>query len=278
MSTPKKTDTIDLGSDDWQEVDPTTGSARERTQERESKPSSAPSASGGAAALERPDGLPQDYELLADGLYWISPLGETKRLGSWLRVAGRFKEVSGRGWGKIIEIRDPDDELQRHTVLNGEISGQWPRVLSAPENLGFELSNAEGANGRLKTLLSSWVPTPKLLMVTRSGWAEGQESAFVLGDRVIGSSAVIVGQGTGLARDFRAHGTLSDWKEAVGRKAIGNPLLVLGISLAFFGPLQHLLGRDLGGGIHLVGSSSSGKSTVAECAVSVWGGPRLKRS
>lgn len=50
------------------------------------------------------------------------------------------------------------------------------------------------------------------------------------------------------------------------------------LSLAFFGLVQHLLVRDRGGGIHLVGSSSSGKSTIAECAVSVWGGPRLKPS
>lgn len=71
---------------------------------------------------------------------------------------------------------------------------------------------------------------------------------------------------------------MEEWQARIGRKAVGNPLLALGLSQAFFGPLQGLLGRDLGGGIHLMGSSSSGKSTIAEAAASVLGGPRMKRS
>ncbi len=278
MSTSKKPDTIDLCPDDWEEVNPASGFARDRREEHDAKHCSDPRLSKDAAALDRPDGLPQGYELLEDGLYWTSPSGDMKRIGSWLRVAAVFKEATGRGWGKVIEVRDPDGVLQLLTVLNGELTGQWPRVMSNLADLGFEPSVDAGAKRQLQPLLMSWTPESKKLRVRRSGWVDGDEAAFVLGVRVIGSDRIMADQRSCTLHYLEARGTPLDWQETVGRKAMGNPLLVLGISLAFFGPVQHLLGRDLGGGIHLVGSSSSGKSTIAECAVSVWGGPRLKRS
>ncbi|MEO1104596.1 MAG: DUF927 domain-containing protein, partial [Pseudomonadota bacterium] len=54
----------------------------------------------------------------------------------------------------------------------------------------------------------------------------------------------------------------------------GNPLLVGGVSLALAGPLLELLALD-GGGVHLRGASSRGKSTIQRVAVSVWGTPRF---
>src|SRR5690606_32273894 len=53
-----------------------------------------------------------------------------------------------------------------------------------------------------------------------------------------------------------------------------NPLLILGVSMAFTGPLLEFLGID-GGGLHLRGRSSRGKSTIQQVAVSVWGAPKL---
>jgi hypothetical protein len=53
--------------------------------------------------------------------------------------------------------------------------------------------------------------------------------------------------------------------------------MVAAVSLAFAGPLLEPLSMD-GGGLHLRGASSRGKSTVQRVAVSVWGSPRFLHS
>jgi uncharacterized protein (DUF927 family) len=56
----------------------------------------------------------------------------------------------------------------------------------------------------------------------------------------------------------------------VARHAVGNSRLALGLSLPFAGPALHLLGEE-SGGFHLVGGSSTGKTTVLFCGASAWG-------
>ncbi len=53
--------------------------------------------------------------------------------------------------------------------------------------------------------------------------------------------------------------------------------MIVGVSLAFAGPLLELLGLD-GGGIHFRGASSRGKSAVQRVAASVWGSPAFLHS
>lgn len=57
----------------------------------------------------------------------------------------------------------------------------------------------------------------------------------------------------------------------VGQRYIGNSRLVLAVSAAFAAPLLYWADEQ-GGGFHLRGASSSGKSTALTVAASVWGG------
>jgi hypothetical protein len=223
MSKPKKPDAIDLSPDDWQEVDPATGSSRDHSRAAQDALSSGALSADDNTDLERPDGLPQGYELLEDGLYWTSSSGEMKRIGSWLRVAVSFKEATGRGWGKVIELRDPEGQLQRLLVLNGEISGHWPHVQSDLQNLGFEPSVDQGAMRRLKDLVVSWKPSSTMQRSRRSGWVDGDDSAFILGDRIIGVDRFMTDLQSALTRDLEVKGTLTDWRETVGKRAAGPP-------------------------------------------------------
>jgi uncharacterized protein (DUF927 family) len=70
-------------------------------------------------------------------------------------------------------------------------------------------------------------------------------------------------------------GTLAVWQEAVARLAVGNSRLAFSLSIAFAAPLAGLIGAE-GGGFHLRGSSSVGKSTALQAAGSVWGGGGLR--
>ena len=93
---------------------------------------------------------------------------------------------------------------------------------------------------------------------------------FVLPTRTFGDSdgeAVIL---EGSAGPFATRGSLSDWQDGVGRLAADHSRAVLMISASLSAPLLALARLD-GGGVHLVGSSSSGKTTVLEAAASCWG-------
>jgi uncharacterized protein (DUF927 family) len=106
----------------------------------------------------------------------------------------------------------------------------------------------------------------------RPGWHE--LGAFVLPGRTIGSDKVryqASGKGQNL---FSLRGDLEGWKTEVADKCEGNPVLTLAIGCALAGPLLSLVGV-LGGGVHLVGDSSSGKSLAQLIGSSVWGDPGI---
>lgn len=106
----------------------------------------------------------------------------------------------------------------------------------------------------------------------RPGWHES--GAFVLPGRTIGSDKVRY-QASGKAQNlFSVRGDLERWKTEVAAKCEGNPVLTLAIGCALAGPLLSLVGV-LGGGVHLVGDSSSGKSLAQLIASSVWGDPGI---
>jgi len=115
-------------------------------------------------------------------------------------------------------------------------------------------------------------PTEVFATTCRPGWHES--GAFVLPGRTIGSDKVryqASGKGQNL---FSLRGGLEGWKAEVAAKCEGNPVLTLAIGCALAGPLLSLVGV-LGGGVHLVGDSSSGKSLAQLIGSSVWGDPGI---
>lgn len=126
----------------------------------------------------------------------------------------------------------------------------------------------------------SWGSKPKrrLRCVLQIGWTGTPESsnfAYVLPSKSYGPGAdgvVLQTAGGDLPEMFAASGSLPQWRDTVAAWAVGNPVLMTSICTAFAGPLLHILNMD-GGGIHLIGSSSSGKSTALKVASSVWGQP-----
>jgi len=112
--------------------------------------------------------------------------------------------------------------------------------------------------------------------VSRVGWQDG---AFALPDRTIeaGGGDYVIYQGkAALEHEFRAGGTLEGWQAGVANLAAGNSRLAVALCAAFVGPLLDAVGAE-GGGIHLRGASSIGKSTALLAAASVWGGPSFVR-
>jgi len=76
---------------------------------------------------------------------------------------------------------------------------------------------------------------------------------------------------------MHARGTINEWRNNLAAPCVGNPLMIFALSLAFAGPLLAPMAME-GGGFHLRGVSSKGKSTLQKLASSVWGSPAFKHS
>ncbi|MNZ32906.1 hypothetical protein D3C78_502440 [compost metagenome] len=124
--------------------------------------------------------------------------------------------------------------------------------------------------GRFMEYLLEQQPAQTIATTSRPGWHES--GAFVLPGRTIGGEGVRF-QSSGRAPDlFRVRGELAQWQAQVGARCVGNPVLTLAVGCALAGPLLNLV-KVNGGGVHLVGDSSKGKSLAQLIGASVWGDP-----
>ncbi|ETF06647.1 DUF927 domain-containing protein [Pseudomonas moraviensis] len=113
---------------------------------------------------------------------------------------------------------------------------------------------------------------PDLVIATtgKPGWHES--GAFVLPSRVIGGDNVRFQDSGRAANIFSSKGSIDGWQAEIAARCLGNPVLILSVCCALAGPLLAKVGVN-GGGVHLVGDSSSGKSLAQLLAASVWGNP-----
>ena len=183
--------------------------------------------------------------------------GQSNNFGRLLR----FKPTVGkwREWAMPMELLAGDG-----AQLRGELLA-----------MGVELDPYK-ARQQLPHYLQSEHPKRRIHCALQVGWCG---DSFVLPDAVIGpkSADVIFQSGERGHEEHTQAGTLAGWRDGIAAKAVGNPLLMLAVSASFAGPLLARCNSE-GGGFHVVGDSSTGKTTLIEAACATWGGPGFKRS
>jgi hypothetical protein len=186
-----------------------------------------------------------------------------------MQVTSFARTASGSGWSKVVNFFDRDGRGQKvllpeDMTTAGKVKalmqkGLWIGV--GPARKAFDL------------LLSTWNPHNNLTLVDRYGWTDDKHTTFMMSPVIaLGDDQVIFHNDTipSLDAQHASAGTVDEWREQVSNLCIGNPLLITAVSLAFAGPLLSLLNMG-GGGLHLRGQTSSGKTTVLSVALSVWG-------
>ncbi len=157
------------------------------------------------------------------------------------------------------------------------LSGDGNEVRRVLLDLGLRIAAGHKPRNLLSQYLQNAAPTERALSCSKTGWYSG---AFVLPDGAIGdtrASGSCYRNPSGRHIGYGIDGTLDGWREQIAKYCIGNSRLLLAISSAFASPLLALAGSE-GGGFHLRGSSSTGKTTAMSIAASVWGGPdRVRR-
>lgn len=172
----------------------------------------------------------------------------------------RFKNTAGRWrtWAMPMELLKGDG-----SDLRGEL-------------MAMGLAIDPFARQTLARYLQEREPKKRVRCALQVGWCG---DAFVLPDAVIGPDAagVIFQSGERSHEEHGQAGTLEGWRATIAARAVGNPLFMLALSASFAGPLLKRTNTE-GGGLHFVGNSSTGKTTLLEAACSVWGGPGYRRS
>jgi putative DNA primase/helicase len=213
-------------------------------------------------------------KMLPDGYFYTHELGivhemedgEYASVCSAIRFLHQVRDFDNDNWGVELEVRDDD--------------GHWHSSIFRNDELGENACIRELKRHGLRIhslmlfhdLLNNVAPASKIRMATKTGWhgdvfvtpahsycpaEKGEEVHFDAQDYD--------------RRVYNQNGSLEQWKEKIAKRAIGNHKLAFVISAGFAAPLLTPLKIE-GGGFHLVGSSSQGKSTLLECAYSVIGG------
>ncbi|HMM58322.1 MAG TPA: DUF927 domain-containing protein [Rudaea sp.] len=221
------------------------------------------------------------------GVYWIGTAqdratGETVEMEpQWicspLNVEALTRDATGNEWGRLLVFHDRDGQEHRWSMPMSMLAGSGEELRAELLRQGLEVTTIATRRGKLTEYIGWARPEAKARCVLRTGWHDG---AFVLpmqtfgehpGEPVIFQGATVDGVALGTA------GTLDGWRSQVAAPCIGNSRLVLAVSAAFAGPCLGLLDSE-GGGLHLRGSSSSGKSTALALAASVFGPPAYVRT
>lgn len=233
-----------------------------------------------ARAIE-PDALgtvmPFNFESAADGLYHVESESRRLRICGRLKVLAKTRDPNGGAWGLLLEWRDDDGKVHRWAMPKGMLAGDGTAIREALNDRGLFVSTDTKARARLLEFLST-VDTPvRARAVTKVGWSG---SAFALPHITIADTPterVIFQNLDAGPHQYGSAGTLEEWQENVAKLAIGNSRLVFMIAAAFVGPVLAPACEE-GGGINVVGSSSTGKTSGLKAATSVWGSPSFMRT
>lgn len=224
--------------------------------------------------------IQHDGKMHRPGVYWHGFKRDSKgnvseSINTWacgpLHVEAVTTNAEDGEHGRLLRFLSATGNWKKWAMPMGMLAGDSNEVRSVLLDDGL-LINTEKRN-LITSYLSSQHTNKRLKAATVTGW---HGDAFVLPNEVIGADDIWF-QAPGRIAPYGVAGTLDDWKAEVAAMAVGNPALILAISAALAGPVLESLNID-GGGIHLYGDSSTGKTTALMAGVSAWGGPRYRRT
>ena len=181
----------------------------------------------------------------------------------------------GNNFGRLLRFKPTVGKWREWAMPMELLAGDGSQLRGELLAMGVEL-DPDLARNHLPAYLQREHPKRRIHCALQVGWCG---DSFVLPDAVIGpkSAGVIFQSGERGHEEHTQAGTLIGWQQGIAAMAVGNPLLMLAVSASFAGPLLQRCHAE-SGGFHLVGDSSTGKSTAMDAACATWGGPGFKRS
>lgn len=227
--------------------------------------------------------LPPGYRLTSEGLFYAPPDDADAaplHVCGPLRVLAATNDGTGRAWGALLGWFDADRREHLWAMPRSLLAGDGTEVRARLLDAGLFLAPGRKARERLAEYLGRANPEGRVRVVPRLGW-HGERGArcFVLPDGALGGGdgerVMLQTERPDALPPLAQAGSLADWQRDVAGLAGGNTRLAFAIAAALAAPLLALVNGE-GGGFHLRGPSSVGKSTALHAAGSVWGGGGLR--
>ncbi|MGY4677735.1 DUF927 domain-containing protein [Pasteurella sp. P03HT] len=185
---------------------------------------------------------------------------------------------------EVVGMGQSEDEfytMLRFTPNRSEKS----KIIALPlkdvgERTGWQLLRKNGLNitnnQRLRPFLADYLQDYYqkgfYRVVNATGWQSG---AYILPNgEVVGepkTPVFFVGQSAN-NRGYGVSGSIESWQQEIANNVAGNPFMMLGVAVALSAPIIHLINAE-SFGVHIFGGSSTGKTTIANIASSIYGHP-----
>lgn len=196
---------------------------------------------------------------------------------SRLDVEALTRDQDGHGWGYLLNFADPLSRPKQWAMPARMLAGDGGEYRATLLNMGLRIATSPRARNLLTQYIQTRAPDDYATCTDRVGW---HGRAFVLPHETIGDEAerVVFQSESAQPNTFSVKGTPEQWRQRVAALCAGNSRLVFAVAAALAGPLLRPAGME-GGGFHVRGDGSTGKSTTQVVAASVYGKPeRFKQS
>jgi putative DNA primase/helicase len=225
-------------------------------------------------------GKPHFWSTPEQGLVWESwtkdeVTGEFKksleRIGNHLAAIAYVDNPDQNNAALYLEFKTIRNQTRRWVLRRNGLAGDCTGLINELLARGYGFK--PGATKKLAAyLLGLGANIEKTYTITdRTGWSH--DGSFVIENRTYGSDTLRFRDIEPIANSpFETKGTLFDWKSKVATLATGNSRLIFALGCAFAAPLAPILEVE-GGGFHLFGATSTGKTSTLKMAASVMGIP-----
>ena len=221
------------------------------------------------------------FELYHDGLFFVKyndddPANITFKFKAFvcspIEVIAKTRDTSSGTWGRLLQWRDDDSVLHTWSMPLSLLQGDAREYRRELASQGLNITTNPKQRSYLDTYIQNYPIHKRALCVDKLGWHDKQ---YILPDRAIGSDGkqlIVYQSANSINSTLTQQGTLAEWRDNLCKPLAEQSRFVFSIACAFAGQLLELLEYD-GGGFHLLGSSSMGKSLSLKLAASVWGNP-----
>lgn len=230
------------------------------------------------APMKHDDGR---FELYHDGLFFVKyndddPANITFKFKAFIcspiEVIAKTRDTSSGTWGRLLQWRDDDSELHTWSMPLALLQGDAREYRKELASQGLNITTNPKQRSYLDTYIQNYPIHKRALCVDRLGWHDEQ---YILPDGAIGGDGkqlIVYQSAHAINSTIAQQGTLEQWRDELCKPLAEQSRFVFSIACAFAGQLLEPLGSD-GGGFHIKGSSSMGKSLSLKVAASVWGNP-----
>jgi len=221
------------------------------------------------------------FELYHDGLFFVKyndddPANITFKFKAFvcspLEVIAKTRDTGSGTWGRLLQWHDDDGVLHTWSMPLALLQGDAREYRRELASQGLNITTNPKQRSYLDTYIQNYPIHKRALCVDKLGWHDKQ---YILPDRAIGSDGkqlIVYQSANSINSTLTQQGELAQWRDNLCKPLAEQSRFVFSIACAFAGQLLELLEYD-GGGFHLLGSSSMGKSLSLKTAASVWGKP-----